>query len=82
VREIALRKWSMPVLYVVGEGPTRFTQIPRALGGVTDRAVSLTLKDLTGAAIVARTILDGPPPGSVYGAAPTGERLLPILDCV
>jgi DNA-binding HxlR family transcriptional regulator len=80
VRDIALRKWSMPVLYVIGEGPTRFTEIPRALGGVTDRAVSLALKDLADAAMIARRLIDGPPPGSVYGATRVGGRLLPILE--
>jgi DNA-binding HxlR family transcriptional regulator len=80
VREVALRKWSMPVLYVIGEGPTRFTEIPRALERVTDRAVSLALKDLARGAIIDRTLVGGPPPGSVYGASATGGVLLPILD--
>jgi DNA-binding HxlR family transcriptional regulator len=80
LRSAALRKWSMPVLYVVGEGPTRFSQIPRALRDVTDRAVSMALKDLSGATMVARTLIEGPPPGSVYGATDRGVAVLPILD--
>jgi len=82
VREIALRKWSMPVLYVIGEGPTRFSEIPRALAGVTDRAVSLALKDLSQAAMIGRTLIEGPPPGSLYGATHVGGRLLSILENV
>ncbi len=82
VHDIALRKWSMPALYVIGDGPTRFTQVAEALPGATDRAVSLSLKDLGGAGLIERRLLDGPPPGSVYGAAPPGARLLPILDAI
>jgi DNA-binding HxlR family transcriptional regulator len=82
LQDVALRKWSMPILYVIGEGPTRFTQIPRALAGVTDRAVSITLKDLSGAALIARTLIDGPPPASAYGATGKGGILLPLLDQV
>lgn len=82
VRDVAFRKWSMPVLYVVGEGPTRFKEIPLALGAVTDRAVSLALKDLAEAEMISRTVIGGSPPGSVYGATPAGGRLLPILDRV
>ncbi|CAG0953386.1 HTH-type transcriptional activator HxlR [Phycisphaerales bacterium] len=82
LHETVLRKWSMPVLYLVGEGPTRFTQVTRALGGITDRAASLALKDLTRAAMVARTLIEGPPAGSQYGATPIGEQLLPVLDRV
>lgn len=82
VEEVAFRKWSMPVLYVIGEGPTHFAAIPRALTGVTDRAVSLTLKDLAHAAMIARTLVGGPPPGSVYRATRAGGLLLPILDAI
>lgn len=82
VQDIALRRWSMPALYVIGEGPTRFTQVTDALPGATDRAVSLSLKDLGSAELVERHVLDGPPPGSAYCAAPPGARLLPILDAI
>jgi DNA-binding HxlR family transcriptional regulator len=82
VEDVAFRKWSMPVLYVVGKGPTRFTEISRALGSVTDRAVSLALKDLADAEVIARTLIGGSPPGSVYGATKAGDTLLPILDRV
>jgi DNA-binding HxlR family transcriptional regulator len=80
LEDVALRKWSMPALHAIGEGPTRFTRIVRALPGATDRAISLTLKDLGSSAIVERKLVTGPPIGSVYAAAPTGMRLLPILD--
>lgn len=80
VRAASLRKWSMPVLYVVGDGPTRFSQIPRALRDATDRAVSLTLKDLSDVAMVARSIIEGPPAGTAYAATSRGGALLPILD--
>lgn len=82
VQDIALRKWSMPTLYVVGEGPTRFRRVVEALPGITDRAVSLALKDLASAEMITRRVLEGPPPGSAYGAAPPGARLLPILDAI
>jgi DNA-binding HxlR family transcriptional regulator len=80
LEDVALRKWSMPALHAIGEGPTRFTQIVRALPGSTDRAISLALKDLDRSAIVERTLVTGPPIGSAYSAAPTGMTLLPILE--
>ncbi len=78
--EIALRKWSMPALYVVGDGPTRFTDVTDALTPATDRAVSIALKDLSSARMIERALLTGPPPGSVYGATAIGGRFLPLLD--
>ncbi|MCC6908994.1 MAG: winged helix-turn-helix transcriptional regulator [Phycisphaerales bacterium] len=78
--EIALRKWSMPALFVIGPGPARFTQVAQALDTATDRAVSIALKDLSRADLIARELLDGPPPGSIYLPTRRGEQYLPILD--
>jgi DNA-binding HxlR family transcriptional regulator len=80
VEDVALRKWSMPALHVIGEGPTRFTDVARGLDGATDRAISPTLKELGGASIVERRLLAGPPVGSLYVPASAGTKLLPILD--
>jgi DNA-binding HxlR family transcriptional regulator len=80
VEDVALRKWSMPALHAIGEGPTRFTEVVRSLPGATDRAVSLTLKELGHVAIVERRLVTGPPLGSVYAAGAAGVRLLPIID--
>lgn len=82
IQETALRKWSMPTLYVIGDRPTRFSEVTDALNRATDRAVSIALKDLTGADLIERRLVDGSPPGSVYRTAPFGQPLLPILDSV
>jgi DNA-binding HxlR family transcriptional regulator len=79
LRPIALRKWSMPVLYVVGDAPARFSDITRRLGGITDRALSLALQDLSSASVLARQVLDGRPPRSIYAATAIGQELVPIL---
>jgi DNA-binding HxlR family transcriptional regulator len=79
LRAVALRKWSMPVLYVVGDAPARFSDITRRLEGITDRALSLTLQDLHGASVLAREVLDGRPPRSMYAATEVGQELVPIL---
>ncbi len=79
-RAVARRKWSMPVLHAVGEGPTRFSEIPRLLTGITDRALSIALRDLSGAAVVARHVLDSRPPVSAYAATPSGRKIVPILE--
>ena len=80
VREVALRKWSMPVLYAIGEGASRFSEIPRALGQATDRAVSLSLKELEGARMIGREVLERRPPVSLYRATSAGRKLVPVLN--
>jgi DNA-binding HxlR family transcriptional regulator len=79
LREVALRKWSMPALYVVGHGSRRFSEIGSALGSITDRALSLTLKDLYSAGVLIREVGATHPPVSLYQPTRTGQALIPIL---
>jgi DNA-binding HxlR family transcriptional regulator len=46
LREPMLRRWPLPILYVVGTTPSRFTEIVGTIRSATDRAVSLTLKQM------------------------------------
>lgn len=77
----ALKRWSMPVLYVVGRSPCRFSEIGDSLAGITDRALSLTLHDLTGASLVERRVRAASP-ASRYYPTDWGASLVPILGKV
>ncbi|HPO91843.1 MAG TPA: winged helix-turn-helix transcriptional regulator [Phycisphaerales bacterium] len=79
LRPVALRRWSMPALFAVGRGPTRFTQVADLLAGATDRAVSMALKDLAAAGVVERRVEDAFPPATVYRASKAGRLLVPAL---
>lgn len=72
LRHVCLRRWSLPALYVVGDGATRFTEIARRLGEVTDRALSQTLTTLDDAAVVARRLAEPRPARFDYILADSG----------
>lgn len=80
LQAIGLKKWSMPVLHGIGEGAARFVELAQRLGGLTDRSLALTLRDLQEGTLIARDLIRATPPVGVYFATPTGRRLLPILD--
>lgn len=82
LRDSALLRWSMPALYVIGSSPrARFSEIGFALGPVTDRALSQTLKKLQAEAIVRRDINDTFPPAPTYAVDRRGRLLLePLLE--
>ncbi len=81
LREAALRRWSLPALNAIsGLGPARFGAIAARLDGITDRALSQTLKTLNGAAVVARAVDDGYPPIPVYSLDRTGKQLAPLVE--
>ncbi|WP_337870049.1 winged helix-turn-helix transcriptional regulator [Meiothermus sp.] len=45
-QDIALRKWTLPVLLALAQGHTRFSGLQAALPGITSRALALALRDL------------------------------------
>ena len=44
LEEIGLKKWSMPVVFALAEGPLRFSELRDRLEGVSPRALALALK--------------------------------------
>lgn len=81
LREAALRRWSLPALNAIaGLGSARFTAIAAGLDGITDRALSQTLKTLNAAAVVTRTIDDGYPPIPIYTLDRAGHQLAPLVE--
>jgi DNA-binding HxlR family transcriptional regulator len=80
LREAALRRWSLPALNTIADlSPARFTTIASRLDGITDRALSQTLKTLSAATLVARRVDDGFPPAPLYTLGRPGEELAPLV---
>ncbi|MBK7403432.1 MAG: helix-turn-helix transcriptional regulator [Phycisphaerales bacterium] len=75
------RKWTLPLLCVLGSSPARFGQIKAALAprGATDRALSLTLRALRDDRLVTRRVIHESPPGVLYRLA---DRALPLATAV
>jgi DNA-binding transcriptional ArsR family regulator len=76
--DVGLKKWSMPVLAVLG-GSMRFSELREALPGVTARAFALALKDLRAAGYVEREVVDDYPQTAIYRLTRAGSRLRGIL---
>jgi DNA-binding HxlR family transcriptional regulator len=82
LEEVGLRKWSMPVIRALGDGPLRFSAVRSALVGVTPRALALALKELQGAGLVERRVTDDYPPGTVYGLTARARPLARIVRAI
>lgn len=81
LREAALRRWSLPALNTIADlSPARFTTIASRLDGITDRALSQTLKTLSAATLVARRVDDGFPPAPIYTLGKSGLELAPLVE--
>ena len=79
LEDVGLKKWSMPVVYALSEGPRRFSEIRETLEGISPRALALALKDLEAAGIVDRRVTDDYPPATVYRLTSTGRPLAGLL---
>lgn len=69
-------KWSVLVVVNLGEGPQRFGVLRRNLVGISQRMLTLTLRNLERDGIVTRTVLPTKPPGVDYALTKLGRSLL------
>jgi len=85
LRDLGLRKWSLPVLHAVHgsatiEPASRFTRIRSLLPGATDRAVSGALHDQEEASLLVRTIRGTRPPRPEYAVSAMARAIVrPLL---
>jgi DNA-binding HxlR family transcriptional regulator len=80
IEDVALRKWSMPVLCAAREA-RRFSELQEDLPPITARALALALKDLQGAGLLVREVEKTYPPRARYRAAGNASRgLVRLLD--
>jgi DNA-binding HxlR family transcriptional regulator len=84
VLDLIADKWSLYVVSCLGAGPLRFTELKRAIDGVSQRMLTVTLRGLERDGILTRTVFEVMPPNVSYELTPMGQGLLtataPLLD--
>lgn len=75
-QDLALRKWTIPIMSALLDGSRRFSSLRKALTGVTDRALAQALKQMEAGGLIRREIEDRYPPAPVYTLAPGLEALV------
>src|SRR5262245_65533609 len=69
-------KWTVLVVTELGKGPKRFNEIRRALGSISQRMLTLTLRALERDGLVTRTVFPTIPPRVDYELTKLGHSLL------
>ena len=69
-------KWTVLVVSTLGEGPKRFNELRRALGSISQRMLTLTLRSLERDGLVTRTVFPTIPPRVDYALTKLGHSLL------
>src|SRR5689334_18792705 len=68
-------KWSVLVVTRLGDGPKRFNELKRAIGGISQRMLTLTLRGLERDGLVTRTVFPTIPPRVDYALTDLGRGL-------
>jgi DNA-binding HxlR family transcriptional regulator len=79
VAEILARigdKWSVLIVATLGDGPKRFSEIKRLVGGISQRMLTLTLKGLERDGLINREVTPSVPPRVDYELTDLGRDLL------
>ena len=68
-------KWSVFVIMLLGDGPRRFNELKRMVGGISQRMLTLTLRGLERDGLVTRTVFPTIPPRVDYELTDLGRGL-------
>jgi DNA-binding HxlR family transcriptional regulator len=78
-------KWKMPILWRLKDGSRRFSDLKRSLsksmleGSITDRALTLPLRELEEHGLIRRTVFPTVPPQVEYAITPLGLEAVPVI---
>jgi DNA-binding HxlR family transcriptional regulator len=75
-------RWKAAVLFQLSTGTKRFGQLRKLLPNVTQRMLTLQLRELEQDGLVRRTVYAEVPPRVDYELTAWGESLRPIIDAM
>ena len=68
-------KWSVLIIVLLELGPRRFNDLKRSIPGISQRMLTLTLRNLERDGLVKRTVTPSIPPFVSYDLTPLGQSL-------
>jgi len=68
-------KWAVLVLAALREGSSRFSELRRRIGGVSEKMLAQTLRTLEADGFVHREVAPTTPPQVTYSLTPLGEGI-------
>ena len=82
--EVTLRiiggRWKIPILFHLAEGTKRFSELQRAVEGITQKMLTQQLRELERDAIVHRRVYPQVPPRVEYSLTTLGRSLEPVVE--
>jgi DNA-binding HxlR family transcriptional regulator len=82
VLDLIADKWTAIVVYALLRGTYRFSELHREVGGVSQKMLTATLRELERDGIVERTVYAEVPPRVEYALTPLGQSLSEPLAAI
>jgi DNA-binding HxlR family transcriptional regulator len=76
------RPWTGLVLFVLQDGPLRFSELSARVAEIGDKMLSARLKELERKGFVARHVHPGPPVRVSYQLTPKGASFREVLEAI
>ena len=73
-------KWTGSIIFHLKDGPVRFNDLARMLGGASKKMIDQRLKELESRGMVSRVVISDRPIAVTYELTGLGESALDILE--
>ena len=75
-------RWKIPIIFHLLAGRQRFSELSRALKGVTQKMLTQQLREMERNGLVERKIYAQVPPKVEYALTELGRSLFPVVDAM
>jgi len=76
------KRWNGVILATLMNGPATYSELKRSVAGIGDSTLSDRLVELSHAALITRSVDEGPPVAVTYRLTDAGLALLPSLTAL
>ena len=74
--------WTPEIIWNLSDGQRRFSELRRAMPGISAKVLSARLKDLEERGVLSRTVLATTPPSVEYALTDLGGELIPAIRAI
>lgn len=74
--------WTPNIIWYLGAGPRRFSELKVDIPPVSSKMLTARLRELEGKGVVSREVKPTSPPSVEYSLTALGQELLPAIDAI
>lgn len=79
VKEVVYGKWKIHLIFFIGQGNKRPSELQKKIPGATRRVLNVQLNELEAHGLISKRIFAELPPRVEYSLSDLGKSLLPIV---